>query len=75
MAVLEIIQSEIAFANVIMLFKNNSVPGGGIFVMEYSEISSEGTFCAEFENNEGNDGGAMSFYEMSYISNKNHFKF
>ena len=74
MAVLWIIHSKIAFANTTMLFVNNGVRVGEILVMVNLELSVEDNFCAKFENNKGDDGGAMSFYENSLITNKHFFK-
>ena len=66
-AVLLCFKSTVAFDYVSMLFINNSVPAGGIFVMMNSEIDGNSYFNAKFENNKGSDGGAMAFYERSYI--------
>ena len=73
-AVLLFFQSVAAVANTSMLFVNNSVPAGGVFVMVSSAIhilpwnvGDHNDFYAEFVNNEGNDGGAMTFYKGSYI--------
>ena len=38
--------------------------------MVNSALSVDGDFYAKFENNEGSDGGAMTFYKQSYIENK-----
>ena len=70
-AVLKLLKSKVSFDNTNMLFVNNSVPTGGIFVMVNSALSVDGDLCAKFENNEGSDGGAMSFYEQTYIEKKN----
>ena len=69
-AILLFYHSKIVFANSSMKFVNNSVPTGGIFVMVNSALSVDGDFYAKFENNEGSDGGAMTFYKQSYIENK-----
>ena len=66
-AVLLFFQSNVVFANTSMLFVNNSVPTGGILVMVNSALFIEDDFNGKFENNEGSDGGAMSFYKHSYI--------
>lgn len=55
-------QSTIYFANISMLFVNNSVLTGGIFVMVQSTLHLEDSFHAKFEYNKGSDGGAMAFY-------------
>ena len=67
MAVLIFIQSKIVFDSTSMLFVNNSVPTGGIFVIQDSDLSVHGNFNAKFENNEGSDGGAMTFYKQANI--------
>ena len=66
MAVLLFSQSQAMFANTSMLFVNNSIPAGGIFVMVHSVVTVMGAKL-NFENNKGGDGGAMSFYKHSYI--------
>ena len=66
-AVLLFFQSKIVFANTSMLFVNNSAPDGGIFVIMSSALFIYGDFYGKFENNEGSDGGAMTFYKHSYM--------
>ena len=66
-AVLLFFQSSVTFFKTSMLFVNNSVPTGGIFVMVNSKLRIDDDFYAKFENNEGSDGGAMSFYKQSKI--------
>ena len=54
-----------------MLFVNGSAPEGGIFVMVDSVLDVDGDLYAKYVNNEGYDGGAMTFYKQSYITKGN----
>ena len=67
MAVLLIMRSKVASTDTSLLFVGNSVPTGGIFALLRSALLVDGDFYAKFENNEGSDGGAMTFQKMSYI--------
>ena len=67
MAVLIFFESKVVFSNTSILFINNSVPTGGIFVILNSALFMRGDFYAKFEDNEGSDGGAMTFYKQAYI--------
>ena len=67
-AVLLFFQSAVIFASTNMLFVNNSVPESGIFILIDSILYVDGEVYAKLETNEGYDGGAMTFYEWSYIS-------
>ena len=70
-AVLLFSRTKVVFANSSMIFVNNSVPTGGIFVMVNSALLVDGDFYGKFENNEGSDGGAMSFHKQSFIEKYN----
>ena len=66
MAVLIFTSSTVSLAYTNMTFLNNSVTHGGIFVVKRTTFIMD-NFNATFEYNEGGDGGAMAFYQKSYI--------
>lgn len=54
-------------SNTSMLFTNNHVRKGGIFVLCEIKLWISVGIYAKFEKNEGSDGGAMAFYQQSSI--------